>query len=914
MNGRQADGSLQSRPFSSRFEEISLQHHTPSPHNSYLLAPNCDQGPLNSIDLNRQKRTMGRRGSKRKSNHQRQGDDSAAAAAAKRKPELVEHITESDDEEIDEDEAFNSEDERMYGHFFTKGGGDGKSSDVDTDDEEVSSDDDDDDSEANDNEEEEDDRGQYMLDLLNKLDDSSSTTKSKSIGDGQKLTMSQINSIPESEYSTSISKKGLTLDNLMEGLKDTQDFQSLQKTFSKQVKATPAPLEKVVASRTERQIAYKNQIEEVSGWTKAIQENRQAETLDFKPKQRLDLTKDSLVDKFEPTTDFEKELYNALEEAGQQDEEAILKREEHALQDDLGANRLTMDEYKKRRGQLAQMRALMFYHEQKRHHMKKIKSKKYRRIRKKQRERMKESELQAAMEDDEELEKELKEKEEVGRIQERMTLAHKNTSKWAKRILKRGKNVDVDTRRALSAQLKRGDDLRKKMMGENDDSDDSGDENLVESARKVLAETSEESDPTTGKKGLFQLSFMQKGIQRQRERAQEEARKLLNELEANEKDDYDDAMEDEDDQEDTLTDRKKTASSAEMKKVLKDGKMKASSLEFGNSNSIAMTGGIEIDLGDGGSDDEEEEVERPAAIDSDHKATGPTNTEHVMAAEVVVPTEKDRSQKSAQRKGKKATGTGTVTATAGSEEAESNPWLSSAGADSQNTTNRASIPPNRKRKAKSGIVDVEGAVDLLDANETEVAETSSMKGNAKADSGDKKLTMLTQEELVRKAFAAPSEDDIEQEFQKEKEEHAARDDPARKAKKEKGPVDVAGWGAWTGEGATPPPPKKRKLPKKLRAPAKKEEKPKRKDDRKPNVIINEKRVKKTANSYLLGEVPHPYSSRAEYEEAMQGGIGREWNVTTSFKNMTRPEILTRTGKIIQPISKRVKVARPAAKF
>ena len=46
---------------------------------------------------------------------------------------------------------------------------------------------------------------------------------------------------------------------------------------------------------------------------------------------------------------------------------------------------------------------------------------------------------------------------------ERATLAHKNTSKWAKRVLKRGKNVDVDTRRALSAQLQRGDDLRRKM-------------------------------------------------------------------------------------------------------------------------------------------------------------------------------------------------------------------------------------------------------------------------------------------------------------------------------------------------------------------------------------------------------------------------------------------------------------------
>ena len=65
---------------------------------------------------------------------------------------------------------------------------------------------------------------------------------------------------------------------------------------------------------------------------------------------------------------------------------------------------------------------------------------------------------------------------------------------------------------------------------------------------------------------------------------------------------------------------------------------------------------------------------------------------------------------------------------------------------------------------------------------------------------------------------------------------------------------------------------------------------------------------------MLGDVPHPYTSRYEYEQAMLGGVGREWNVTGAFKNMTRKEIQTRSGKIIVPISKRSKVARAPAKF
>jgi U3 small nucleolar RNA-associated protein 14 len=105
------------------------------------------------------------------------------------------------------------------------------------------------------------------------------------------------------------------------------------------------------------------------------------------------------------------------------------------------------------------------------------------------------------------------------------------------------------------------------------------------------------------------------------------------------------------------------------------------------------------------------------------------------------------------------------------------------------------------------------------------------------------------------------------------------------------------------------------LPNKLQPPKKKkEEKRKRLDDAKPGVIINQKRLKKTANTFMLGDVPHPYATRAEYEQAMLGGVGKEWNVSSSFKNTTRPEILTRAGKIIQPISKKVKAPRPAAKF
>jgi len=842
-----------------------------------------------------------------------------------RQPKVVDSVEDEDDEEIEEDEAFNSEDERMYGRFFEdktikrRQGDD--SSDEEKGDEITSEEDGDDDDDADDDsdEDDEDDGGQYMLNLLDKLDTASHQKKA----DDKPAYAVEMAKLPESEYSSSISKKGLTLDNLMEGLQDTQGFKNLQKAFSKQQSATPAPLDKVVADRTQRKLTYENQSKNVSRWTKVVQENRQAETLDFKPKERLNVTRDTLVDKFEPTTEFEKELEQALEEAGQQDEEAVLKAEEQALQDDLGANRLTMEEYKKRRGQLAQIRALMFYHEQKRHHIKKIKSKKYRRIRKKQRERLKESALEAAMEDDAELAKELKEKEEVSRIQERMTLAHKNTSKWAKRVLKRGRNVDVETRRALSAQVKRGDDLRRKMMGDDkSDSDNDSDEDLVESARKVLEDTDEAVDPTNGKSGLFKLSFMQKGMMKQRDKARDEARRLLTELQSNEGEDMDENNSGDNSNDDEIQKKPVIASDKEMKAIMKRGEMVATSLEFGNANSISMSAGIEIDVSgqnakkdDGGGEgtSERDSNDRRLKVVSEHVTTLSTDKQ---SRKNETPNKSTTSkQKKTVNKEQKPTEVSTKSA---GEDDEANPWLQITDEDSKPTTAKANLD-TKKKPSKKGMVDVQGAADILDSGSDEVKARSSKEvGGSKDpepnDGVEKKITMLSQEELIRRAFATTSEKEADEEFQKEKEEMAIENDPTRKVVSEKGPKEVAGWGSWAGAGA-PPPPRRRTLPKKLQAPLKKDEsKRKRQDEGKPDVIINQKRLRRMANTFMLGDVPHPYSSRAEYEQSMLGGVGREWNVTSSFKNMTRPEILTRSGKIIQPISKKAKVARAPAKF
>ena len=794
------------------------------------------------------------------------------------KPRIVEDVEDEEDEEIDEDEAFNSDDERKYGTFFSstqKSMGDEDESDDGAD----ASDD-------------EGDGGDYMLELLNKLNPAPAVKEK-----GRNAAAL----VAESEFAASVLKsEQLTLDDLMSGLSDTKGFGVMQSVFKEVAKgkATAAPVAKVVSDRAQRKVAYENSSNDVSGWLEAVQQNRQAETLDFRPKERSDvLTKNQLVDKFEPTTEFEKELAAALREAGQQDEEAIQRMEEELLRaDDLDSNELTLEEYKKRRSQLAKMRALMFYHEQKRHHINKIKSKKYRRIRKKQRERLKDSEESAQLEEDPDLVREMEEKEEVERMRERMTLAHKNTSKWAKRVLKRGKNVDVDTRRALSAQLARGDALRRKMdsttAGENESDDENESEDLVEMARRVLADADNDAAGMMKSTGLFQLSFMQKGIEKQRERAKQEARQLLRELEANERE-RDSAEEEAEVQQQPLKKKKKVASSAEMQGVMESGKMVASSLTFGSSNTIAIDGGINIDI---------------RSISKSSSTSGPTSlkvvaTEHASTFDVV---ETDLNIVAASEKAVDRQRFVEQSKRKGGEE-ELNPWLSAPG---DSTTEKSKSKKSKyKGVDRRGIVDVDGAASIL--ADAPVSKAGKALADGAGSSQGKSIVLLSQEELIRRAFVAPSEQEVDDEFLKEKAEAEERDDPIRK--KEANPNTAMGWGSWAGEGAPAARPP-RKLPKHLQPPEKKLPKRKRQDEKKPNVIINEKRLKKTANAFQITHIPYPYKSREEYEKAMAGGLGKEWNVSSSVKNLTRPDILTRAGKVIQPISKRAKQSRTAAKF
>lgn len=84
--------------------------------------------------------------------------------------------------------------------------------------------------------------------------------------------------------------------------------------------------------------------------------------------------------------------------------------------------------------------------------------------------------------------------------------------------------MDLDTRRALSEQIRIGDELRRKMKSirgnmeddEEEDDDDDDNNNLIDKARRILQETEEDDEKPAN--GLFKMAFMQRGLQLQRDR------------------------------------------------------------------------------------------------------------------------------------------------------------------------------------------------------------------------------------------------------------------------------------------------------------------------------------------------------------------------------------------------------------
>ncbi|KAI7902717.1 small-subunit processome [Cokeromyces recurvatus] len=714
--------------------------------------------------------------------------------------------------------------------------------------------------------------------------------------------------------------KKLSLSDLMSTIEDDGTFGSLKTGLEslagkgKNVtrRALSAPLAKRAQDRLERQAALEKATEEITKWEPTVQKLRAAEHLSF-PMQdpteshRATRTSAAMANKFKPETDLEKQISAALAEAGMKDEEL---EEFEALK----LNKLSVAEIEERRKELRMMRELMFRHEIKNKRLKKIKSKSYRKLKRKEKERLG---LQAKNSGLDEIDHELDDHEKmqaaISRAEERMTLKHKNTSKWARRALARG-TKDEGTREAIMEQLRRGDELRRKIDGQesDEDSDEDEAENDEEYVNAALTKLHEEIDQDTQpKKGIFSMKFMQEAAKRQLDATKEDLAAFEKEWLAADSDD-DNNKENEGNKEDNHTfianNPGRMAFGAKAKQLKKPAQVKKTEDDDREGKEII---------------DEENET----GMVTISEAGQIKKVSHSAAHNTRTSTHISLNNNNDSKK--------TSPLANLEDETESNPWLQ---ADTSRLTKKASknnvissqtesraehsiSKMNKTKKEKEKANDTTDNVELdltkvltikstqqtskskkskEDSTSSDIAKVTHMKDDSDESEGEDDLDdnnatsqiihkdkiSFSQRELVARAFA---NDDVVAEFEDEKKAEIEED--ADKVED----LTLPGWGSWAGAGV-----KENKKKKRIVKVTKGIDADKRKDAKLSHVIINEK-INKKVEKYTATAVPFPYKTMEQYERSISTPLGSEWNTRQTFHRLTKPRVLTKLGKVIDPL-------------
>ncbi|KAF9606486.1 hypothetical protein IFM89_025761 [Coptis chinensis] len=698
--------------------------------------------------------------------------------------------------------------------------------------------------------------------------------------EGKKRKLSVVSeTYPESEYNPSRGALGgdglISVKDLLDPLQQMRGYNEIRKRMRKldtESMSVPAPLPKLDQEKLERRVAYESSKKDLSKFGPQVKRNREAQTIFFD--EDIDVgfsTVGAIASEFQPRTDFEKKIGSLVHdakivEAHREDGERLLE-----------LNKISVEDVKDRQNRLAKMRSLLFRHEMKSKHIKKIKSKAFHRGLKK--DKMKAA--SAGMQTDPEAAKEQAMKQEFKRAEERMRLKHKNTSKWAKRILKRGLEAqDEGTRVAITEQLHQHALLTRKMnsMKDSTSSDDSSDEDddgelspgiehdgaskLLNIAREKTIKIMEEEDemPTSG---VLSLPFMVRGLKKRKDEAYEEAKLAVEE--------YDSSLKQLEDTKGTGTPKVSTSSG---RRVF--GAARKQSEESSNR--------VELDNVDRDSESEDE-CKAKDNIDVECAKNGTLLKEvHVNAAmfdgdsDIVHDSMFKSFDDTIRDPGPKTTYEVSIFA--------SNSWKKMGSKNGTNGKDRKSqvvakpALPNRDLKLKE--IDEDGGTE----SEEEMVDgilSHSTKPN---------YELPSQEDLIRRAFAG---DDVEEEFEKDKEEVLDEENPEPEK-----PVLVPGWGQWTHIQ------KKKGMPSwmleehEIARKKREDSLKKRKDAHLKHVIISEK-INKKAEKLHTKTLPFPFTSKEVFEQSIRVPIGPEFNPATSVGALIRPEVVKKPGVIIKPI-------------
>uniref|UniRef100_A0A4W4G985 UTP14C small subunit processome component n=1 Tax=Electrophorus electricus TaxID=8005 RepID=A0A4W4G985_ELEEL len=290
------------------------------------------------------------------------------------------------------------------------------------------------------------------------------------------------------------------------------------------------PLSKQQTEKIQRTVAYEKSTKEVSRWESVIIQNQKAEQLVFPLKQEPAGPKrmEQVVAGWKAQTPLEQEIFSILHSNKQPVLDPVLTPMEKAA-----IKAMSLEEAKIRRAELQKARALQSYYEAKAKRGKRIKSKKYHRVQKKAKQKeflkqfdeMMKTNPTAALE-------ELK-KMELSRMEERMSLKHQNSGKWAKSRAIMAK-YDESARSAMQEQLQLNKELTQKLVVPSDDEE----ERRAEEEANALPDFVNEAEPVPDSanpwmrgKLTSEASGPDVSDEEEEEEQEEEEEKLLREFE-----------------------------------------------------------------------------------------------------------------------------------------------------------------------------------------------------------------------------------------------------------------------------------------------------------------------------------------------------------------------------------------------
>ena len=726
--------------------------------------------------------------------------------------------------------------------------------------------------------------------------------------DGRPSTSTRLNDAQESAIPSDFgltSKQKLTVSDLLSSVTDSRLRKSLKILSENDKKGrsksggVPQKLEVPLSRRQQDQLdraaAYEKSKETLSRWIDTIKHNRRAEHVSF-PLKDPDATTAPGQKRLLPTiqakpiTSLETAIQNILQESGLGPTEPA---DEEELIDTTGlpSNKLTPEEVRARRAELRRARDLLFQEEARAKRIKKIKSKSYRRVHRKERERHAQREkvamAAAGVEDSEE---EL-EKNDRRRAMERMGARHRE-SKWAKGVKDSGRAAwDEDARNGVIEMARREEDLKRRIEGKDVHNED-------ESFASSESESSDEKDNgsqderTTSGKLLDRLKHLNYTNDNSNEKSGLASLKFMKNAEAARRAENDSALK-------------------EMHRELANGGSSSGEDEadgagrrsFGPTKDQPSKFHPPIE-------DRRSEFEEPR--NSSSEIDGIVGDAQAERAEIVVGSIDTNNPKKMQITGQVKSGSrlAMLPRTPESQPNGENPWLSGE-------------PKSRNRFVQGSQGDVTVSDVLLTSNMQVVSGPEAPKSalrrtqpreqvrksvriaelEAPSDGGEDeedhdtqgghndKPFVLRNQDLVRRAFAG---DEVVANFEKEKE------DTMRDEDEKVEDLSLPGWGGtWIGAGIG----KKAQKRNKGRVLTKVEgiRKDKRKDAKLDRVIINEKRVKKN-KIYLASQVPHPYETAQQYERSLRMPMDPACLTVATAQRATKPRVIVKQG-IIAPMTK-----------